>query len=56
MATKKEQTEISELQKNVAVMQNDISYIKSGQDDLKLQISKMVFVPMSTVRAENAYI
>lgn len=47
MATAKEKNDISELQKNFAVMQNDLSYIKSGQDDLKLQISRMVFVPVS---------
>lgn len=44
MATGKETSDIAKLQRDVAVMQNDLKYIKEGQDEIKKQLEKMNYV------------
>ena len=44
MATGKETSDIAKLQRDVAVMQNDLKYISKGNDEIKAKIDKMNFV------------
>lgn len=46
MATAKEKTDIAYLQRDVAVIKNDIGYMKKSQEELTDIVKGMAFVPI----------